>query len=216
MHTFWQGIFGTKLPTVEYCEQATYSIIARPGYFISNFVYILLGFYFLSQPGKLAKSFGLISIVVGIFSAIYDASFLFYAQILDLSAMAILVLFLLGLNFNKLNLLNHKKIISLLSILLITYMAVILLLEGQSGRIMFGIFVLGVIMTDYLCLKTNPQKDKKYFLLALFLFLLGFLIWMVDATQTICSPIEYLNGRSIYHYLTALSIFYLYKYNSKT
>ena len=88
---FWTEIFGSKLPSVDYCEKAISGIIARPEYFISNLSYLLVGIYLLTRKDKFGKVLGIISLIVGSFSAIYDASFRFNAQLLDLSAMFLLM-----------------------------------------------------------------------------------------------------------------------------
>ena len=98
-NSFWTSLFGEKLPTVSYCETPTGMFIERPGYFISNIPYILLGVYLLTQKGLYAKAFGIIAICVGVFSGIYDASYKFNAQLLDLAAMFLLVSFLVIINF---------------------------------------------------------------------------------------------------------------------
>lgn len=213
MNSFWTGIFGAKSPTVEYCEKASNSLIARPGYFLSNFVYIFIGIYLLRKRGKLAKVFGLLSILIGVFSGIYDASSLFYAQVLDLSMMAVFILYLIALNIKKLNLFSDIKIVILTVILQSIYMMCVIFIQGQSGRILFGIFVLMVILSEYSFKKKNKNALVNNFIIAFILFTAGFIIWIFDATQLLCSPYSLVNGRGIYHILTALSILFLYRNN---
>lgn len=212
---FWTQIFGERIPTVEYCEKAIEGLVARPGYFISNIPYILLGIFLLTRKDKLAKVLGLISILIGIFSGIYDASFKFNAQIFDLMAMFALINFLFVFNLYKLKFTGKKLSVVLAILFQLAYLLGIISFEGSSGRILFGLFVLGVIGTEYLIYKTKLLETHRYFLLALATFAVGFLIWTLDASQTICSPIEWINGRAIYHYVTTITIYYLYLHNRK-
>ena len=215
MNHLWTIIFGERTPTIEYCEKAVDGLIARPGYFISNIPYILLGIFLLTKKDKLAKIFGSISILIGVFSGIYDASFKFNAQILDLLAMFTLINFLFIFNLYKLKVIDQNLSIILAVIFQIVYFVGILYFEGSSGRILFGIFVLFVIGSEYLIHKRKLIESHIYFLIALATFLIGFLIWTFDASQTICSPIEWLNGRAIYHYITTVTIYYIYLHNKK-
>jgi hypothetical protein len=215
MNTFWNQIFGARIPTVIYCEQALDFVIARPGYFISNFAYIFVGLLLIFKKDKVAKVLGILSIVIGIFSGIYDASFKFNAQILDLLAMFSLVNFLLVFNLYKLKIINKLGALILALVFELIYLAGILSLEGSSGRIIFGLFVVGVILSEFVIFKKRLISNFKYFLIALITFLIGFGIWTLDASQLLCSPIEWLNGRAIYHYITAITIYYLYLHNRK-
>lgn len=213
MVNFWTDIFGSKLPTVIYCEKAIDGLIARPGYFISNLAYILVGIFLLTKKDKLAKILGIISILIGVLSGVYDASFKFNSQILDLSGMFLLVIFLLVFNLYKLKITSSRNSIILAVVLQILSMLGIILLEAQSGRILFGLYVIGVIITELIFWKRKLLREYKTFAIALGLFLLGFVIWMLDSNQILCSPITLINGRAVFHYLTAISIYYLYKYN---
>lgn len=215
MNQFWTQIFGERIPTVEYCEQVIEGLIARPGYFISNIPYIILGVFLITRKDKVAKILGTLSILIGVFSGIYDASFKFNAQIFDLMAMFALINFLFVFNLYKLKLASKQASIFLAIIFQLTYLLGIISFEGSSGRMLFGLFVLGVILTEYIIYKRKLVESHKYFLVALATFLVGFLIWTFDASQTICSPVEWLNGRAIYHYITTATIYYLYLHNRK-
>jgi len=212
---FWDNIFGSKLPSVDYCEKATSGIIARPEYFISNLSYILVGIYLLTRKDKFGKILGVISLIVGSFSAIYDASFRFNAQLLDLSAMFLLIIFLLLYNLLKLKVTSIRNLFILGASLQAIYFIGISLLEGQSGRILFGLGVLGILFTEYLFWRKKVVLNYKVFILAFFIFIIGFLIWLLDSNKILCSPSIPLNGRTIFHILTAVSIYLLYMYNRK-
>lgn len=210
---FWDNIFGSKLPTVDYCEKSISGLIARPEYFISNISYILVGIYLLIRKDRFGKTLGIISLIVGSFSAIYDASFRFNAQLLDLSAMFLLINFLLLYNLSKLKITSRRNLIILGIFLQIIYFIGITFLEGQSGRILFGLGVLGILITEYIFWKRKVVLNYKVFISAFLLFILGFLIWLLDSNKILCSPSIPLNGRTIFHILTAVCVYLLYRYN---
>lgn len=211
MSQFWNNIFGSKLPTVNYCEPIVEGLVARPGYFISNFAYIVIGFVLLFKKDYLARSLGLISISIGFFSTIYDASYRFNAQVLDLLAMFLLVNFLLTYNIYKLRWLSKLKSVFLAITLQLSYFILIISLEGQSGRILFGIVVLSIILSEFKFKRSGISF--KNFYLALATFVIGLIIWSFDSNQSLCSSIVYLNGRVIYYYITSITIYFLYKHN---
>ena len=212
--SIWDFIFGDKIPTVTYCELPIESVIARPGYFLSNIPYILLGIYIFTRPGRYSKIFGILTIMIGIFSALYDASFKYNAQILDLLGMFSFITFLLILNLKYLGNLQSKLSTFVFSFsLLFVYLSAILVLEGSAGRISFGLLVLGFLVTEYLKFKKHMIVENiKYFIFGLLLFIIGFLIWNLDANGIWCSSISIFNGRAIFHYLTGGSIYFLYKH----
>lgn len=212
---FWDNIFGSKLPTVDYCEKAISGIIARPEYFISNISYILVGIYLLTRKDRFGKILGVISLMVGSFSAIYDASFRFNAQLLDLSSMFLLINFLLLYNLSKLKITSKRKLIILGIFLQAMYFIGINFLEGQSGRILFGLGVFGILVTEYIFWKRKVVLNYKIFISAFLLFIIGFLIWLLDSNKILCSPSIPLNGRTVFHILTVVSIYLLYRYNIK-
>jgi hypothetical protein len=212
---FWDNIFGSKLPSVDFCEKAISGIIARPEYFISNLSYIIVGIYLLTRKDKFGKVLGIISLIVGSFSAIYDASYRFNAQLLDLSAMFLLINFLVIYNLYKLKVTSIRNLFILGISLQVIYFIGISLLEGQSGRILFGLGVLSILFTEYLFWKRKVILNYKVFISAFLLFILGFLIWLLDSNKILCSPSIPLNGRTVFHILTAISIYLLYKYNSR-
>ncbi|MFW5702412.1 MAG: ceramidase domain-containing protein [Candidatus Dojkabacteria bacterium] len=216
MNDFWVTLFGSsKQPTVEYCGEAGAGLIARLGYFVSNFAYIFLGIYLLTRKNKTAKVFGVISILIGSASAVYDASFSFYAQLIDLFAMFVLINFLLIRNLNIIFNLSLKKKIFFASIFQLAYLASITLLEGQSGRVLFGLGVVAVIASEYYLYQAKITKQIKLFNYALLSFVTGLIIWIFDAQQILCAPTEFLDGRAIYHYITAGTIYLLYLHHVK-
>lgn len=215
---FWNSIFGSKEPTVNYCEPILEGLIARPGYFISNIAYIFGGIYLLTRKSKIEKLFGIISILIGIASGIYDASFRFNAQIIDLSVMFLFINLIVVLNLKRaLNIKGKVILVSLFTIFELAYILLISQLEGSSGRIFFGVFVIIAIISEiFLILRDTLAFQKyKYWLAGLFLFLIGFSIWLLDANLIWCDPTNILNGRGVYHYLTSITVVLIGIYYSK-
>jgi hypothetical protein len=201
-------------PTVTYCEQAVEGLIARPGYALSNIPYILLGIYLIvkRKESRLNLPFGLLSILIGTASFIYDATYLLLTQIIDLSAMFIFILFLLGLNLKRLKSIQANVLFLSGFLAFVVMVLFTLFIGGSMGRLLFGIGVVSVLVTELLIRLRNHDYTDKYFYLAITVFIMGFGIWLIDANKIWCDQNNVFNGRSIFHYATTIAIFFLYRF----
>lgn len=198
-------------PTIEYCEKPIGNFIKRPYYAVSNLAFLISGVFILykGKMNKLAKLFGFTAITIGFLSFLYDASYLYISQLFDLAGMLLFVNILLYLNIKTLRkTFGNLPVYQILAF--IVSMAAIIVFRGFTGNIIFGTYVLAVIASEYLLFKNKSHRKYKYWMLAFGLFVLGFAIWLLDASKTVCFSFGLLNGRAVFHYLNAISIYYLY------
>jgi len=198
-------------PTIAYCEAATQSLIRRPYYFLSNFVYLGLALWLLTRKGILAKQFGVIALLVGVASSLYDMTFLYLFQLIDLGVMIVFISFLIYLNYPKA---ERKYILSKLSLIGGLAVISIFCLKGVSGDVVFGLYVVFFIWQSIGRFGLTALRKSKW-ASALLVFVLGFAFWIMDFTKVYCSSFGLLNGRSVFHYTTAISIFLLYGFYSQ-
>lgn len=199
-------------PTVEYCEKAIEGLISRPGYAVSNLPFIILGIILIlrAKNNKLAKLFGVSAIIIGLCSFYYDASFTYLSQYIDWLGMFIFILILSLLNVKRIINISNAKLYFYAFLIIIFYL--LLSFITQQGTLFFGIGVIFVIFSEmYLLYKEQRKVDIKW-LVALLLFLVGFIARNLDLYGIICDPSNIINGRGILHYLSTLSIFLLYLY----
>ena len=203
------NLFST--PTIEYCEKPIQGLIKRPYYALSNLAFILSGVLILykGKMSRLAKIFGFTALTMGLLSFFYDASYLYISQLFDLAGMFLFVNILLYLNLKSLKK-ALKNLIFFQMIIFVVSMALIIIYQGFTGNFVFGLYVLAVVLSEYLLFKNKSHQNHKYWLLAFGLFVIGFAIWLLDASNTLCFSFGLLNGRAIFHYLNAISIYYLY------
>lgn len=197
-------------PTVKYCEQPTDGIIKRPYYAISNLVFFLVGFIILRERTKLAKLFGYTTLAIGLFSTLYDTFYLYGLQLLDLTGMFIFINLLLFLNLTKF--LKASKILILQLVIGLLSLMAIIYFKSYSGNIIFGLYVIALIITELILYSKNIHINLKNWLIAFGLFVLGFIFWFLDTKKVVCFNFGLLNGRAIFHYLNSISIYYLYKF----
>lgn len=203
-------------PTVEYCEKPINFIISRPGYAISNLPYIFLGLFLLLKKNKSATTnlFGCFAIAIGLASFFYDATYTLLSQLIDLSVMFTFINSLIVLNLLRLHQnINRRNLLSIFVLIFITYILLTFALGGSTGRILFGLSVVALIVTEVM----NKVKYRNTYSLskwtyAFLIFIFGFILWLFDAQQIVCFEWSIFNGRSLFHYCTAGSIYFLEKF----
>ncbi len=159
----------------------------------------------------LSKLFGSVALLVGLCSTIYDVTYVYAAQLLDLSAMLVFVSLLLFLNMRALSV-KSTKLVGLLVAGIVASVAAIIMFQGYSGDIIFGVYVLLVIISELVLVKRKLHVGLKQWLFALSLFVIGFILWIPDNKQLVCFDIGLFNGRAVFHYLCAITIYLLYRY----
>ncbi len=199
-------------PTVEFCEKAGAGIIKRPFYAISNLAYIFVGLIILNKKTRLSQAFGYTSLLIGSLSFFYDASYTYLSQLLDLVGMLLFVNLLIYLSASRYFKISNKKLIAIQLLLFVIGMAIIVSFKWFTGGLVFGSFILLEIILEWLLWRQGKAKSIKLWLWGLGLFILGFIVWLPDASGWLCDPRNIINGRSIFHFLTAGTIYLLYQY----
>lgn len=197
-------------PTVQYCETAMNALIARPWYAISNVAFLVVGVLILVKGGRY-RILGGIALLVGVLSFTYDASYTYLSQLLDLSGMLVFVSTLLYLNLRPF-VSSRRKLIGILAASLTVALCMILALKGYAGDLVFGLLVLGYIVTELHLLRTKKHIDGRIWALALGVFALGFIFWLCDASHIYCVNFGLVNGRAVFHYTNAASIYLLFAF----
>lgn len=200
-------------PTLIYCEKAGAFFIKRPYYALSNIAFLAVGLYILvNEKDSKLKYFGYITVAIATFSTLYDTFDIFIFQILDLAVMLIFVNYLLYLNLNFL-IKNREKELLVFSFSAITFgLFPIITIGGLSGSVIFGIFVFLAILSELYIYRKKIRKNYNLWLKGFAFFILGFAFWYTDISKLYCTDFGLLNGRAVFHYLTAITVYYLYKF----
>jgi hypothetical protein len=199
-------------PTIEFCERAGTGLIKRPFYATSNLAYLFVSFLILSKKSKLSRLFGYTALLCGLASFIYDASYTYLSQLVDLCAMLVFINLLIYLSAKRLFYFSRSKIILAQIASTLVGMYAIIAFKSYAGDYVFGFFVLLEIILEILLWKKGKSKKIKTWLSGLALFISGFAIWLLDASHLLCDPHNIVNGRSIFHLLTAGTIYLMYIY----
>lgn len=201
-------------PTVQYCEAALDMFIARPWYALSNLAFIVVGLIILARGGRYSRLFGILALTVGSLSFIYDATYTYLSQLFDLSGMIILIGLLLYLNLGLIVKNRRRLVVGLVGTLSATLIAIIVF-RGFAGNILFGLLVIAYIASEVYLLRIGKHSNSRLWVIAFGIFLLGFVFWLFDASQLYCLDFGLLNGRSVFHYTNAVTIYLLYTFYLK-
>jgi hypothetical protein len=204
------NLFGN--PTVEFCEKVGGGLIKRPFYAISNIAYLAIGLTILSRGTKLSKHFGFLALFIAVASFLYDASYTYLSQLVDLLGMLIFVNLLVNLSSQRYFKVSTKRLLLIQSTFIVLGIGIIFYFKSFAGEFVFGSFVIAEIILELLLWFRGKTKEIKLWFYGFFTFSLGFIIWLFDASGGFCDPHNIVNGRSIFHILTAFSIYLLYKY----
>lgn len=199
-------------PTVSYCESALEGVVRRPWYAFSNIAFFIAAFaiYKNGRDRKLKSIFITTSLIVGLCSLVYDIAYTYLSQLFDLGAMFVFVSILLYLNLTEIISRRVAQLILITSGILAAISVV--QLGGFAGNIIFGAYVLGIVVTESYLLATKRHKNAKLWWITFSIFLAGFGMWLFDASKTLCFDFGLLNGRALFHYTSALVIFLMFMF----
>ena len=201
-------------PTVEFCEKAGSGFVKRPWYLISNLAFFVSGILIL-RKGKydyLSQLFGGVVIFIGLFSSVYDITFTRWSQLIDLSGMILFISLLIYLTLLSITRLTKAWALFILLAVYVLSFASMLYFGSISGNIIFGLYVMFLICTEIVAYRIKAHTQYKPFLQSLLLFAIAFAYWLTDISQTICFRFGLLNGRSVLHFLSAISMYLLYTF----
>jgi len=104
--------------TMKFCEENLCSWVTQPANAFSSLIYIILGifllFYYKKEKNKALRIIPIVSILIGISSFLYHASFSFFLQVFDLASMFLISSFIIAFNLRRM---NYTKDFSFLSFL---------------------------------------------------------------------------------------------------
>jgi hypothetical protein len=129
--------------------------------------------------------------------------------------MLILIDFLLYQDLSKLYKKSEKKILTYLFLFTLIGLSIIILFKGVAGNIVFGSFVLADVYVQDLLYRKRLNHDYKYWIWAFLIFAFGFILWIPDLTKTLCAPMALFNGRALFHYSVAVTLYFLAIFYSK-
>jgi hypothetical protein len=201
--------------TISFCERRLCAWIVEPTGAWSNLGYLLVGIYLFfraSGRGPL-RTVGVAAALIGFGSFAFHATGTRIGEVMDVSSMYLLGalggLFALA----RIRPMNTGTLVGLYA-LTVALSILLLIATGSNGILIFSAQVALTVWGEvYLLRVRREHADRRPLLLCGAAFALAFAIWGLDKSGLVCNPDNHLfNGHSAWHLLTALAIYFLYRY----
>jgi hypothetical protein len=215
-------------PNVDWCEAERCALVVNPADTWSNLAYIALGIWMIvaargseGRAGSLLSLFGPASIVVGVFSLVYHASYTWFFQFFDFVGMFVFCFAVITANALRLGWIRDSSRWTFYATgVVVTSAAVPAVAETPVPIQAMVAVLIGVILGQELALRMRrdpgqpaPPYPAFFGALALIAAAAGFSL--VDVTRTWCDPESWLQGHALWHVLSAaslLALFYFYRH----
>ena len=210
----WSGF---QQPNVDWCEAELCSWITNPADTWSNLAYVLLAvliWYHARRRGsRTLAMFGPACLVTGLFSFAYHASYTFFLQFFDFVGMFVFTNLVVTLNLRRSGALTARRQV-------VFYLASIVLFSALVPPMFYldlpfqGLvaFLILVILVQEIRLWATAERHGAFWL-ALLLLGAGATCSALDLSRVWCDPHNHwLQGHAVWHVLTALSLYSLYRY----
>ncbi len=217
---------GWTPPNVDWCEAERCAWVVNPSDTWSNLAYIAFGILMIAMARREAKGqaspvlslFGPASIVVGVFSLVYHASYTYFFQFFDFVGMFVFCFAVITANALRLGWIGPSRRWLFYALGVIAFSALVPVLSETVIPIQALVAVLiGAIVAQEAAIATRrtpaePRPPYALFGLALALIAAAAGFSLADVTRTWCDPEHWLQGHALWHLLSAASLLALFRF----
>jgi hypothetical protein len=216
---------GWTPPNVDWCEEELCSWIVNPADTWSNLAYIAFGIVMwraarrANNPGLVV--FGPASVVVGVCSFAYHASYTYFLQFFDFVGMFVFCFTVISANALRLGWIGAKRQWVFFGVGVAVFSAAVPILSQTTIPIqsLVGVLIAGILAQEFAIRRRNPGRARTSyapFLVALALMAAAAAASLADVTRVWCEPENHwVQGHAVWHVLTAAALFALFQFYSR-
>jgi len=196
-----------------FIEQSTGGILGQPVNTITNLSFIIVALIIIfSLKTKMPKTqqilLGAICAIIGLSSAYYHMTMTFLGQILDLTGMYMVAVFVICYAIMRWRQWGNRQFWLAFILPLIPLLATLVFLPEIRNFVFAGVLLVGLVAEFVI---GNKQKyDWRILLGALGVLLVSFTIWLCDVNRIID-----FNGHALWHIFNGVAILFLFIYYAK-
>lgn len=194
-----------------FCESFTNKIIQQPLNSLTSLSFVVLALYIIFEVIKykhniLFSIFYILSLLtLGLGSFYYHSRFNLLGQTIDVLGMFMIIITgpILINNNSKI---SFRSLVEYFIVLLL--ILILTLLIPEVRRYVFAIGIVSIVVKETI----NIKRNKKMLFYGLGIFLVSFVLWVLDSYKILCSTTVVLNFHAWWHILNALACYFLYRY----
>jgi hypothetical protein len=212
-------------PNLKWCEDNLCAWITAPANTWSNVLYIVFGLLMMREARRLRSPtlalFGPASIITGLCSFLFHASYTYFFQVWDYFGMFVFVYLPVIVNALRLGWISKASLrqVYALAVVLTTAAVPLMARYNLPYQSLVAVLVVLVGFQEYRLRIIATLKGEhvvpqyKEFAVALAFIGAGFICSMADASRIWCKPDNHLvNGHACWHVLTSIGLFALFKH----
>ena len=215
---------GWTPPNVNWCEEELCSWVVNPADSVSNLAYVAFGVLMLAtarrgEDSQIVWLFGPASILVGLFSFAYHASYTYFFQFFDFVGMFIFCFAVITANAVRLRWIEPSGTLRFYVVGVAGLSALVPIVSKTQVPIQFLVLLLALVILgqEFAAFRrqrpSDPPTPRLLFFAGLGLLGLALAASLADLTRTWCEPTNHwLQGHALWHVLSAGALYLLFRF----
>jgi len=214
---------GWTPPNVDWCEEELCGWIVNPADTWSNLAYIAFGIAMAlrahGRSSSVLSLFAPASVIVGVFSFAYHASYTYFLQFFDFVGMFLFCFVIITANALRLGWIGRERRVAFLVAGVVLFSAGVPLLSETTIPIqsLVGLLIAAILAQEASASRRrragSGATDYRPFFIGLALLVVAAAFSLADVTRAFCDPSDHwLQGHAIWHLLTAASLYAMFRF----
>jgi hypothetical protein len=215
----------TCLPNQCFCEVAHDQLVRQPVNALSGLSFVGVGVFSLilrrrqhvragSDSDRWHPAEYLLAtaaVILGVGTVFYHASLTFVGQTVDLFGMYLLVTTVALSILARAGLLSARMIVGLGTVIN-AFLLVLLIVAPEHRRLVFATLVVIAVALESSVGRRAERRNRRIFWAAVAAVGGGFVIWVLDYTRIVCSPLSWVQGHAVWHLCSAAAVWMMLRY----